>query len=113
MVLKLPYLGILGSNPKKLLLYLKLVLSNLLQCKVSCKTKKLWILGPKILYWGIFRHNFEENYCHISNEQFRICETKKKYVWKQNAYFVSTFRVEFEKTIVESKFFKVSFKTNS
>ena len=37
----------------------------------------------------------------------------KKNVWKQNAYYVSTFRVEFEKTIVESKFFKVSFKTNS
>ena len=44
--------------------YLKLTLLKLLRWKDSCKTKKLeiWDQIPRL---GIFRQDFEENYCHI------------------------------------------------
>ena len=35
------------------------------KCKVSYKTKKTSNLGPKIPHMGIFRQDFEGNYCHI------------------------------------------------
>ena len=43
LALKLRYLGVLGSNFKKFLLYLKSTISNLFKCHVSRETKKLEI----------------------------------------------------------------------
>ena len=42
-------MGVFGSNLKKILSYLKSAFSNLLKCKVSCKTQKLEILDQKYL----------------------------------------------------------------
>ena len=58
----MPYLGALGSNFEKLLLYLKSAPSNLSHCLVWCRNKKFLNLGLKMLDLCIFGLGFENNY---------------------------------------------------
>ena len=96
---KLLYLGVLGSNLKKLLSYLKLALSNLLKCKVSWKTKKPNIWDWKYLIWaflGRFLKKtviiFELSALGIVQVKNKSCKTRKK-IGEQNTYYFGTFRL--------------------
>ena len=75
---KLSYLGVLGSNFKILMSYLKSVLLNLSGCKALCKTKKPEIWDQKYPIW-VFRQDFEENYCifEISTLEFFSQNSRK------------------------------------
>ena len=41
------------------------------------KKQKCWTLGPKAHYLDIFWARILENYCHILNQDFRICLIRK------------------------------------
>ena len=41
---------------------------------------KTWNLEPRKHHLGIFRQDFEENYCRIWNKYFQVCQSENDYV---------------------------------
>ena len=59
------------------IVYFKLTPSNFSKCKVSCKTKEISNLSPKVQYSGIFRLTFEKAIVIFEINTFEFLKSEK------------------------------------